>query len=132
MSLTFTLTGRSSILGYNFNPPIYLDEDPTVEYEIGLANFDTFNMIPNIEKSNNIFVWGETNNMRTVEVPIGSYELKDLLELLTDKIFEQDSEAIIIMTPNIQTAKVTIRTNRKIDFQVNNSVGTVLGFEKKS
>lgn len=130
MSLTFTLTGPSSTLDHNFNPPIYLDEDPSIEYEIGLANFDTFNMIPNIEKTNNIFVWGE-NNENMVEIPVGSYELNNLIEILTERIFQQDDDAVITMTPNIQTAKIIIRTNRKIDFKVKNSIGSVLGFENK-
>lgn len=130
MSLTFTLTGNSSILGYNFNPPIYLDEDPSIEYEIGLANFDTFHMIPNIEKTNNVFVWGDENKY-SVMVPVGSYELKDLIKILNEKINEQDENAVIMITANIQTAKITIQTNRKINFQNENSIGSVLGFKNK-
>lgn len=130
MSLSFTLTGNSSILTHNFNPPIYLDDDSSIEYEIGLANFDTFNTIPNVEKTNNIFVWGDKNE-NMVEIPVGSYELKDLIEILIEKINQQDDDATITMTTNIQTSKITIHTNRRIDFQVSNSIGSVLGFEKK-
>lgn len=129
-SLTFTLTNNSSTLSYNFNPPIYLDEDSSVEYEIGLANFDTFNSIPNVNQSNNILVWGAADEFKT-EIPVGSYELPDLIDEIITKINLLDDEAVISITPNIHTAKVTIRTNRKINFQTPNSIGTVLGFRNK-
>lgn len=129
MSLTFTLTHNSPILSYNFNPPIYLDDDPTVEYEIGLANFDTFNLIPNIDKTNNVFMWGEKDEYR-FDIPVGSYELADLIAVILDKVFQLDSNAVLTITPNTHTAKVTLRSNRKINFQVENSVGKVLGFSK--
>lgn len=130
MSLTFTLTNKSSILSFNFNPPIYLDEDPSIEYEIGLANFDSFNMIPNVDKTNNIIVWGD-NDIYKSEIPVGSYELKDLIEVIMSTIMQQDDEAVITITPNIHTAKVTISTNRRINFNIENSIGSVLGFKKK-
>lgn len=129
-SLTFTLTNRSSILNYNFNPPIYLDEDSSVEYEIGLANFDTFNLIPNVDRRNNIFSWGEDDKFK-FEIPPGSYELKDLIEIINTRITLLDDEAVIVFTPNIHTAKVKIGTNRRINFEIPNSVGSVLGFKNK-
>lgn len=128
MSLTFTLTGQSSLLTYNFNPPIYLDDD--MEYEIGLANFDTFNSIPNIDKHNNILVWGE-NDENKVKIPDGSYELKDIITIILENIFEKDNEAVITITPNEHTAKVNIRTNRRINFSVENSIGAILGFDRR-
>lgn len=128
MSTTFTLTGRSSFLSYDFNPPIYLDED--VDYEIGLANFDTFNSIPNIDKTNNVFVWGDNDKFK-YEIPTGSYELNDIVLLLTRNIYEVDSGASISISANEHTAKVLIRTNRRINFRINNSVGSVFGFNKK-
>lgn len=130
MSMTFTLTDRSSVLSFNFNPPIYLDEDPSVEYEIGLANFDAFNLIPNIDKNNNVFVWGEKDEYR-IEIPVGSYELKDLIDLLLKEVSQRDDEVLIRITPNLHTAKIAIATNRRINFQVNNSLGSVLGFKDR-
>lgn len=91
LSLTFTLTNRSSILSYKFNPPIYLDEDPSVEYEIGLTNSETFNLIPNMNKRNNIFSWGEENEFK-IEIPAGSL-LKNLIELINTAIIILDDEA---------------------------------------
>lgn len=48
-------------------------------------------MIPNIDKTTNIFVWGEaTENI--VEIPVGSYELSDLIESLTERILQNDED----------------------------------------
>ncbi|KAJ8976758.1 hypothetical protein NQ317_003718 [Molorchus minor] len=59
MSITFSFTSESSVLGYNFNPPLYLNDD--VDYEIGLTNFETFYSIPNIDDLNNTLKWGDIN-----------------------------------------------------------------------
>lgn len=128
MSFTFALSGESSILSYNFNPPIYLDDE--IDYEIGLTNFDTYNVIPNIDNSNNKFTWGE-NNEHIVELPEGCYEIDDIIKYMVNKINEEDDEAVIRITTDINTSKVTIRTNRKINFNVKDSIGPVLGFRKR-
>lgn len=59
--------------------------------------------------------FGEKTEYR-VEIPVGSYELKNLIETLTGTIFEVDD--VITMTPIIQTAKITIFTTLKRNFQV--------------
>lgn len=128
MSVTFTLSARSSVLSNNFNPPIYLEED--VEYEIGMSNFDTFNSIANVDSTNNLFVWGNNDDFK-IEIPMGSYELQGIIDLLNQKIHANDPTANIIITPNKQTAKVTLTTNRKINFQVENSIGSLFGFDKQ-
>lgn len=131
MSLTFTLTGRSSILSHNFNPPIYLEDD--LEYEIGLANFDTFNSIPNIDSTNNVFAWWSDDDKREnkIIVPEGSYELRDIIDIISELILEKDPSAQIDIVPNEHTVKVSITTNRRINFDVKGTIGSVLGFKKK-
>lgn len=128
MSLTFTLTGNSSVLSSQFNPPIYLDEDSS--YEIGVANFDTFNSIPNIDERNNVFVFGEKDQHR-IEIVPGSYELSHVIEIIKKQVLLQDDTTILLIKSDIHTAKVSIECNRKINFNVANSIGSVLGFEKK-
>jgi hypothetical protein len=50
MSVTFTLTGTSSILSSKYYPPLVLDNS---EYALGLINLETFNSIANVTNSNN-------------------------------------------------------------------------------
>lgn len=128
MSLTFTLSGESSVLTSQFNPPIYLEED--VNYEIGLSTFDTFNSIPNIDARNNVFVWGDQDQHR-IEIDEGSYQLDNIIQIIQDHVKRQDDTTILLITTNIHTAKVQIECNRKINFSVANSIGPVLGFKNR-
>ena len=67
-SLTFTLSGTSSILDAQYFPPIELS--PHRQYVLGLVELLTFNSIPNIDKNNNKFYIGD----HIIELPIGSYK----------------------------------------------------------
>lgn len=128
MSMTFVFTGESSNLSYNFNPPIYLEDD--IDYEIGLTNFESFNNIPTIDKTNNTFKWGEKYE-HTVEIPEGAYNIDDITTYMTNAIMEKDEDAFIRISTDTNTSKVIIRTNRKITFDVDNSIGPTLGFKKR-
>jgi len=69
MSLTFTLTGKSSILAVSYFPAVYLSDD---DYVLGLTDFETYYMIPNVNSSNNKFYFDKDDKEI---VPEGSYEL---------------------------------------------------------
>lgn len=122
MSLTFSLSDNSSILTADFNPPIYLEDNS--DYVIGLSNFETFNVIPNIDESNNKFTYG---NM-THTIPTGAYEIKDINDYL-QKVMPAHNKINII--PNRNTSTVKIENNVDIDFTSENSIGRLLGFEKR-
>lgn len=128
MSYTFILNGKSSVLSYDFSPPLYLNDE--FEYEIGLTNFDSYNTIPNINETNNCFEWHNGHSF-FVKIPEGSYELDNLARYIETELRLKDPEAFIrISTDNI-TTKVILRSNRVINFNVENSLASVLGFEKK-
>lgn len=56
-SITLTLSGDSSQLSAQYCPAIDLNDG---EYVCGLVDFQTFNSIPNIDDSNNLFYFGYT------------------------------------------------------------------------
>lgn len=60
-SITLTLTGDSSQLSAQYCPAIDLSDDGGGEYVCGLVDFQTFNSIPNIDESNNLFYFGHTD-----------------------------------------------------------------------
>ena len=122
MSLTFSLTGNSSILTADFNPPIYLEDNS--DYVIGLSNFETFNVIPNIDETNNKFTYGNT----TTTIPVGAYEINDINDYIKKSIHKNANINII---PNRNTSTVKIETDVDIDFTYENSIGHLLGFEKR-
>lgn len=126
MSFTITLTDTSCY----FEVPIYLDEDPSIQYEIGSANFDSFNMIPNVDETNNVFAWSD-NNQYEVKIPVDSYELNKIIDEMKSVMLQKDPEATLDIIPNSNTAKVKLLSNRKVNFHVANSIGSILGFTKK-
>jgi len=75
--MTFTLTGKSSVLAANFFPTVDLSDD---EYELGLTNFKTYHTIPNVNSSNNKFYFGKDD--AEITILEGPYELRNIHEFL--------------------------------------------------
>jgi len=125
MSITLTLNGNSSILTNNFFPPIDLREK---EYICGLADFQTYNSIPNIDEENNKFIIGD----KTVTIPIGSYEIEDIEKFLRKElqITKTDKNKLIIRANN-NTLKCEIFADMEIDFTREDTIGRLLGFSRK-
>ena len=57
MSLTLTLSGKSTVLAASYFPSIDLSDG---DYELGLAIFETYDTIPNVNESNNKFYLAKT------------------------------------------------------------------------
>lgn len=127
MSTTFTITSDTSILSADFNPPIYLDDNK--EYFLGLADFESFMSIPNIENGNNkLYV---ENSIITI--PEGTYDVVDLETLIKKKLlvaFPLQPISFTLKT-NLNTLKCHIRCSKQIDFTKGDSIGKLLGFIEK-
>lgn len=127
MSTTFTISDTSSILSANFNPPIYLDNDK--EYVLGLADFETFMTIPNIEEGSNKFYVSD----KIITIPEGSYEIKDLERCIRTELLEKfpKEKIYLFLQGNTNTLRTTIKCTHTIDFTHDDSIGKLLGFTKK-
>lgn len=119
MSLTITINGINSELEANFNPPLNLNEN----YECGLLYFSSYNSIPNIHCKNNNFSYGDDKNL---QLPVGTYDLYDIQEHIVSKI--KDCEFDIL--PNNNTFKCSLMCTKTLNFDKENSIGTVFGFPK--
>ena len=75
MSLTLTLSGKSTVLAGNYFPAIDLSDD-----ELGLVIFETYHTIPNVNNSNNKFYF--VKDGAEITVPEDSYEVRDINEFL--------------------------------------------------
>jgi len=73
MSLTLTLSGKSTILAANYFPINLSDRD----YERDLTIFKTYHMIPNVNvnESNNKFYFAKDN--AEITIPEDSYEVRE-------------------------------------------------------
>lgn len=122
MSSTFTLTGKEPVLSCNFFPPIELN--PKLDYSVGLISLDTYNSIPNIEE-------GKNNQLKydgkLYAVPTGAYEIHTLETELQNLLGGIEK---ISLRANNASLKCELKSIYKIDFNVPNSLGPVLGFSK--
>lgn len=123
-SITLTFKGNDSTLTANFFPAI--DLDPESEYFLGLIDFETYNSIPNIDNSNNVFRYFNNIN-KTITFPEGSYEITDIEKYLQSIIGEHE----ITLKSNNNTLKCELWCNYDIDFRTPTSIGPLLGFSKK-
>lgn len=151
-SITLTLTGKSSHLSTEFFPSIDLSDG---DYECGLIDFISFNSIPNVDHTNNLFYFHgddkpqssikntlQNRKRRAIEyidsvpiytkitIPTGSYEIADLNRFLSKKLEEKGAK-LSELEANKNTLQCNILCNRNIDFSRANTIGPLLGFKDK-
>lgn len=125
-SVTITLSGNNSVLEADFFPPITLDSQ--FQYECGLIDFQTFNCIPNVDETNNIFVYNSESESNVISLPIGSYEIEDIYQFIRSQL---DDDVLFDILLNKNTLKCEIRSGVTIDFTQENSIGGLLGFSER-
>lgn len=122
MAQTFTLTGTQSEISVNYHPPIELN--PNSFYKLGLVGFYTYNSIPNIDRYNNKFYCSAE---KSVLVQDGVYTI-DQIETKLQLLLKKD---VISLKYNVNNKTCELRSPYKIDFNKNNSLGKLLGFQEK-
>ena len=77
-SFQIIVSNDKSNFNTRFNPKIELDRDKV--YEIALVNLETYYSFPNIDESNNVFVYSPDQGVTWVKIkiPEGSYEIDDI------------------------------------------------------
>lgn len=129
MSTTLSLSGDTSILSFDYFPPIELSGD----YECGLVDLLTYNSIPNIDIANNLFHIGD----QIIEIPIGSYEFDDITEYLKKQLQDRfknneiNSEIVLLLSANNNTLKSMLFSNEIVYFNKERSIGNLFGFSKQ-
>lgn len=135
MSLTFTLTDKSSNLNSRINPPIEVNESAT----LALIGFDTFNSIPNVNNNNNTVHFILNGGEHSFQIPVGAYEIEDIekniqklfkikLDQVDSNTIHGENDGIFSLTCNKNTLKCIARTSYDLDFSKPNSIGQLLGF----
>ena len=77
-SFQVIVSGNQSSFNTLFNPKIELDRNKV--YEIALVNLETYYSFPNIDDTNNVFVYSHDQGVTwtKIKIPSGSYEIDDL------------------------------------------------------
>ncbi|KYN29041.1 hypothetical protein ALC57_01532 [Trachymyrmex cornetzi] len=127
------------------------------DYELGLAIFETYNTIPNVNESNNKFYFAKDDV--EITIPKGSYEVRDINEFLKRAILrkrprrdaletvdivrgdnnnnnnndsdDDGGEYPITLCANYNTMRCESRSVYRINFDRSNSIGSLLGFSSK-
>ncbi|KAJ8929201.1 hypothetical protein NQ314_018133 [Rhamnusium bicolor] len=74
--------------------------------------------------------WG-VHDKHKVEIPEGSYDIDAIIEYIQNVVGTEDPGAVVKITTNIHTSKIIIKTDQRINFDVEDSLGPLLGFDKK-
>jgi len=138
-SVTLSLTGNATSLSSNYFPPIEVYEDS----EIALLCLQTYNLFPNINKTNNrLRIQLKPNDLEyhslMIELETGRYEIEDIKNKIIEQIHNYEI-TYKIKLPNLKLEmyadpinfKCYIKCSQQLDFNVNNSLASVLGFNKR-
>ena len=117
-------------------PTLQLDREK--EYEIALVNLETYYSFPNIDETNNVFVYSPDNGNSWVKIkiPEGSYEIDDINNTIqheTEKRGHHDpinEDYYINISTNSNTLKSVhiLEEDYQVDFNHQNSFAKVFGF----
>ena len=118
------------------NPTLQLDKDK--EYEIALVNLETYYSFPNIDETNNLFVYSPDNGNSLVKIKIleGSYEIDYINNTIQHEMKKRghydpiNEEYYINISANSNTLKSVLILGKdyQVDFNNQNSIAKVLGF----
>ena len=138
-SFQVILSGNQSGFNTLFNPKIELDMKKV--YEIALVNLETYYSFPNIDDSNNIFVYSHDQGQTwtKIKIPTGSYEIGDLNQTIRfemEKVghydeVNQESYINIAAYSNTLKSILIIGQGYQVDFNQPNNLSKVLGFTGK-
>jgi len=138
-SITVSMSAKKTSLSSIYFPAINVYKNS----EIALLCLQTYNMFPNVNETNNkirIIVQEPPHNL-DIELPFGCYEIEDITQYICYKIHEDneyytklDKNYICIdfnMNSDVSRMKCIINCNYKIDFTIENSLASLLGFKKE-
>ena len=138
-SITLTLTGNTTDFTTSLQPPIRLD--PKKEYEAAFLSLETYNSIPNITENNNTFKYSTDNGntWKIIKLPMDAYEYTQIADEIQRQMVvnndfknktDESKTAFYINFSICRLSSLIEITNPtyKIDFGVENSIGSSLGF----
>ena len=133
-SFQIIVSGNESSFNTRLNPTLQLDRDR--EYEIALVNLETYYSFPNMEETNNVFIYSPDNGNSWVKIkiPVGSYEIDDINNTIQHEMEKRghpiNEDYYINISANSNTLKsvLILKKDYQVDFNHQNSLAKVLGF----
>ena len=87
------VSDNKSRFNTRLNPTLQLDKEK--EYEIALVNLETYYSFPNINETNNVFVYTPDNGnwWVKIKIPEGSYEIDDINNTIQHEMEKRPSRS---------------------------------------
>ena len=136
ISFQITVSSNKSSFNTKLNPTLQLDRDK--EYEIALVNLETYYLFPNIDETNNVFVYSPDNRYSWVKIkiPVGSDEIEDINNTIKHEMDKRghydpiNEDYYINISANCNTLKsaLILEKDYQVDFNQQNSFAKALGF----
>ena len=136
-SFQIIVSDNKTSFNKRFNPMIELGRDKV--YEIGLVNLETYYSFPNIDESNNIFVYSPDNGNSWVKIkiPEGSYETDDINNTIQQEMrkrghydsINEDYHINISANSNTLKSVLILEKDYQVDFNHRDSLAKVLVFK---
>ena len=134
---TLTLSNKSTDFTTLLYPPIRLEPDRN--YEAAFISLQTYNSLPNITEANNKFKYSSDKGATWTEItlPKGAYEFDEINDAIQrkmktndhyDKIKDAHYIDIDYYKPTFKTILSISNENYMVDFGIENSIGSTLGF----
>ena len=135
-SFKIIVSGNESKFNTILNPTLQLDRDK--EYEIALVNLETYYSFPNIDETNNVFVYSPDNGNSWVKIkiPKGSYKIDDINNTIKHEMEKRghydpvNEDYYINISANSNTLKsvLILEKDNQVDLNHRDSLVKVLGF----
>ena len=135
-SFQIILSSNKTNFNTRFNPKLELEREKV--YEIALVNLETYYSFPNIDETNNVFVYSPDNGNSWVKIkiPEGSYEIDDINNTIQHEMEKRghydeiNEDYYINISANSNTLKsvLILEKDYQVDFNHQNSLAKVLGF----
>ena len=135
-SFQIIVSDNKSRFNTRLNPTLQLDKEK--KYEIALVNLETYYSFPNIDDTNNVFVYSPDNGNSWVKIkiPEGSYEIDDINNTIQQEMEKRghhdpiNEDYYINISANSNTLKsvLILEEDYQVDFNHQNYLAKVLGF----
>ena len=131
------VNGKKSTIHTTFSPPIMFPAG--CAYEMACTGVETYYTFPNIDHRNNAVRVSadDGKTWTTLHIPTGSYELRAINTTLKRLIAEEiamgkKGNLCLIANNNTLQSVLTLEEKVQVDFDVENSICVVLGFNRET
>lgn len=139
----------SFLVSYNTSKTIFTNKFPNpicfpdYDFEIALVNLETWYSFANVTPANNIFKYStdDGNTWKVLQIETGAYEIESLNDEIQNLMRSNgdwdaaNNDYYISVSANTSTLKSIVdvtNVSYKIDFTIENSIRTILGFNSST